>query len=646
MRKNRSLIVISILAAVMLIIVFRFLLVRESPLMELLEFKETVCDQSLELYYDEDDDTYYLFLPAYVDKEKVSISSPDFVDFDISDGVTDYKDDLGNVPLSVDLTVSVHNFYKNENFNLQVWQSDNLPTVYIDTVSGSMDQINEDKDYEEDATVLFIDAEGTAELENICTLSGRGNATWRVTKKPYDLIFPSGVSVGPFDDIDTLCLLANYSDDTRMRNAICYYAAQELDLPYSSPYMNVNVYANGEFLGLYGVVTKEAYEKYINTDQIQAVFETNTNTTTEMTTDERFRVLYGSQTMVHDAIEEFENALTMQDWESLDSLIDRYSFAKRYAFEEFIANNDVSRGSSYQSRFFYLDKDGVIHCMLPWDYDWSLGSSRTYFNNMQVYELKAYRGENSWFALLLGYDDYLEDVVHILKDEFTDDYIDNLMNHITWLTYYMEESWQCEQIRWKDEPSYSGPWDMSSGMEDLPDYIAYYRSYFPERREFLIDCFSDLDAYCRVEFSATYDATYDNALPEFANFMIPKGENLEEYIEGANILRTDRRDGRDFSGWYTEDGRQVSDIGAVTDDISFSGAWTKETTPSTSKAATVSEGTSIPQELRSFVRRIERKIGLNSFGWVRIIICLIFGVVLLYMIVREIRNRVRDKKEK
>jgi len=645
MHKNRSFIIMTVLAAVMLLIVLRFLFVRESPLMDLLEFQETVCEQSLETYYDEDEDTYYLFLPAYAEKEDISVKSPEFVSFDISDDTTDYRDDLGDVPLNENLTVSVQNFYKNESFNLQIWQYDNLPTVYIETASGSMDRINDDKDYEEDATALFIDADGTVELENMCTFTGRGNATWRASKKPYDLKFDSGVSVGPFEDVETLCLLANYSDETRMRNAISYYAAEELDFPYSSPYMCVDVYTNGEYLGLYGIATKEAYEKYIDTDQIQAVFETNTNTATKLDMDDRCRVLYGDQEMIYDTIEKLEKALTTGDWEMCDSMIDRDSFAKRYAFEEFIANHDVSRGSAYQSRFFYIDKNDVIYCMLPWDYDWTFGSSRTYFNNLQINELKAYRGENSWFALLLGYDDYVEDVVRILKEDFTDAYIDDLMGHIEWLTSYTEESWKCDQTRWKDEPPYSGIWDMASGLEDLPDYIPYYRAYFPERRTFLIDYLSDMDAYCKVEFSAKFDITY-SPTPEYANFMVSKGENLEDYIEGANILRTDRRPGRDFSGWYTEDGTSVYDIGKVTEDLAFSGEWTIKEAEDASDSTAVASETSIFQRFRKMIRRIERRLGLNSFGRVRLVILLIFGLILLCLIVREIRLRIRDKKGK
>ncbi len=644
MRKNRSFIIIIVMAVVMLLLILRFLFVRESPLMELIEFQETVYGQSLEPYYDEDEDTYYLFLPAYAEKEDISVSSPESVSFDISDDTNDYKDDLEDAPLKENLTISVQNFYENESFNLQIWQYDNLPTVYIETASGSMDQINEDKDYEEDATALFIDADGTIELENMCTLTGRGNASWTGSKKPYNLKFSSGVSVGPFEDINTLCLLSNYSDDTRIRNAICYYAAEELDFPYSSPYMCVDVYANGEFLGLYGIATKEAYEKYIDKDQIQAVFETNTNTETELDLDDRCRILYGDKEAVYDTIEKLENALTTENWEACDSIIDRYSFAKRYAFEEFIANHDFPRGSSYQSKFFYIDKDDVLHCMLPWDYDWTLGASRTYFNNYQVYELKTYRGPNSWFTLLLDYDDYVEDVVKVLKEDFTDAYIDDLMGYIEWLTTYTEQSWKCDQIRWQDESPYSGPWDLSSGMEDLPDYIAYYRSYFPERRAFLIDCLSDLDEYCRVEFSSTFDAVYSTT-PEYSNIMIPKGENLEDYIEGANILRTDRRPGRNFSGWYTEDGTSVYDIGAVTEDLAFTGKWTLKGSEDASDTAAAAGETSIFQNLRKWIRRIERRIGLNSFGWVRLIICLIFGLILIGLIVREIRLRIQDKRE-
>ena len=102
----------------------------------------------------------------------------------------------------------------------------------------------------------MVDARGEPMLSSSATMYGRGNGSWdSPSKKPYNLEFPQEISVGSFTDVTKLCLLAEFSDESRLRNSLAYYAGKELGVDYASAYQYTNLYVNGEYLGLYGIVT-------------------------------------------------------------------------------------------------------------------------------------------------------------------------------------------------------------------------------------------------------------------------------------------------------------------------------------------------------------------------------------------------------
>ncbi len=649
MRKKLTLSLILIFAVCLLLIVCRFLFIAEKPLLDQVKFYESVYGRELDPYYDEEEDIYYIFLPAYADLENINIECAEFVKGDFSNDFVDFGSDMAELPLSEPITLTLTNFYQKETYNFQIWQCDNLPTVYIETETGSMDSVNADKDYEEDASVLVINADGSTEVSDMGIISGRGQGTWGAVKKPYVLKFDTGIDIGPFDSAKTLCLLANYSDESRIRNAIAYYAGKKIGISYASPYMNVNVYTNGEYLGLYGIVTKYEYQQYIESDQIKAVFEMSTSISADEESfitkfNDRVNVMYGDESEVQYAVGQMEAALRAQDWELCDSLIDIESFAEKYIFDEFFGNYDTSiGGGSYTSKYFYLGDDGLIHCMLPWDYDWSLGSARSFFNNVQAYELNVYRNEQSWFTVLLNNDDFVSEVCHVLKSKFTDEYLNDISQYVAYLINDVYTSWECDKIRWKDERPFNS-WNESSGFEDLYEFMDYFNTYFWERRSFLIDYFSNPDGYCRVQLRT------DNYGQDYFNIFIPVGENLWDYLSGANILDENRLEGSTFSGWYTENGMSVYDVGIVTEDLFFIGEYAsletsevnEDNTTTLSETETAEPSDSSP--VVNLLKRIYHFFGLGSFGRRRIALCGVFGIFFVALIVEEAVRYSRERK--
>jgi len=82
-------------------------------------------------------------------------------------------------------------------------------------------------------------------------LRGRGNSTWNLPKRPYNLRFPEPQSLFGMNPARTFALLANAQDETMLRNAILLDLADAIGLPYSSKSVFVELYINGEYRGLY-----------------------------------------------------------------------------------------------------------------------------------------------------------------------------------------------------------------------------------------------------------------------------------------------------------------------------------------------------------------------------------------------------------
>ncbi len=566
------------LALVLAAIACWFIFAVDTPLISNISFNESICGLDIEPYYDSNEDIYYLFLPSYVSSGDVNVISSASVNVDFSDETTDYGNKLESIPLQENISLTLTAFKQQEEYTIQIWQCEDVYTLYLKSLAGSLDDVNEDKDYELEASAIIINPDGTVELnEMMSTLSGRGNGSWKTDgKKPYTLKLSSAADFGSFTSVKNLCLLANYSDESRIRNSISYYAGESLGIDYASPYMNADVYVDGEYIGLYGLTTKNEYKKYTDSDGIKAVFEMKISNISEDQDSfdsgfsSRVNVMYGDIDDIQETVGRFETALRTQDWELCHSVIDLHSFAEKYIFEEFIANHDLAYGSSYQSKYFYIDNDDIIHCMLPWDYDWSFGSDVYFFNDLQLYCLKGYRSPNGMYYYLLQDDEFINEVIKVLNDEFTDEYLDDLCRYTDQLTDEIDSSWKCDKRRWKDEPQY-GSVKNSYGIETLGGFSEFFKDYFYERRSFLIDYFSDIDNYCILELRAAI-----NTSEEYFNMAIPKGENIWTYITGANIINPGRRSSYELSGWYTDDGISLYDIDVLTEDMTFKATWEKK----------------------------------------------------------------------
>lgn len=329
-----------------------------------------------------------------------------------------------------------------------VWlYSEHIPAVFIETESGTSDQINSDKNIKEPGTIKVLESDGSFSLEHSLEyIKGRGNTSYtEFDKKPYQIKLTQDA---PFLDMEPgkkWVFVSNSADSSLIRNALSRSLAGHLNLPQSEEGTFVDLYVNKEYVGNYYVVEKiEIQENRLLLSDLQKATE-HENETEDLSTyetawtdttkakqipndpeditggylierdfDNRFlkEVEINESYFITEAKECFivrdpeytseaqiayidsyvqsvENAILSAEGidgttgKSYQDLIDVDSFVRKYLLEEVTANYDGGVASSY----FYKDSDtidGRLYAGPVWDYDVSWGNSPAYLGQIST----------------------------------------------------------------------------------------------------------------------------------------------------------------------------------------------------------------------------------------------------------------------
>lgn len=127
-----------------------------------------------------------------------------------------------------------------------------LPVVYIDTENGA--SIVSKEDYI-NATMKIqgndkFDPEETTLYSGAIEIRGRGNSTWSQPKKPYKIKLDKKTSVFDMGKNKHWVLLANYMDESLMRNTMAYNLSGDMGMEHMDTVW-VDVILNGKYIGNY-----------------------------------------------------------------------------------------------------------------------------------------------------------------------------------------------------------------------------------------------------------------------------------------------------------------------------------------------------------------------------------------------------------
>lgn len=144
---------------------------------------------------------------------------------------------------------------------------DVIPVVNldIDESFGSIDDMNRDEDHITecygDMSIVVpsnyqseFDIKGetyTGGTYQLDYIRGRGNSTWSEIKKPYKIKLDEKADLFNMGANKHWVLLANWFDNSLVRNRMTYWLGRELGMQYTPEGVSVDVYMNNEYLGNY-----------------------------------------------------------------------------------------------------------------------------------------------------------------------------------------------------------------------------------------------------------------------------------------------------------------------------------------------------------------------------------------------------------
>ena len=304
-------------------------------------------------------------------------------------------------------------------------------------------------------------------------------------KKPYNITLSLPGDLLGMGTAQNWVLLANYYDATNLKNKIVLDYSQNVGLQYTPQGKFVDLYLNGEYVGLYLLCERNEVhpqrvdltapenfllstdyserlqrqgKPYVETDHLSPVFALRIRNST--VTEETMKRIFQS---AENAIlsEDGVDPVTGKNWQDL---IDLDSWARKYLVEEIFANVDGGRVSQ-----FYCWNGGKIYAGPVWDYDLTMGVSLPWDTFHYVPEMfYANRpGEDgaAWFCALYQKQEFYNRVTELYQEEFQPLLAEFIETEITQYTAEIAASADMNAIRW-------AAGDFSAAVENLQEYLS------------------------------------------------------------------------------------------------------------------------------------------------------------------------------
>ncbi len=252
------------------------------------------------------------------------------------------------------------------------------------------------------ALVTIVEEDGVTKYDSLdyskpINMKGRGNTTWSLIKKPYQLAFPKKMNLFGMGAAKKWVLLANGMEPSLMRTHIAFDMAAGLNAgePYNLTGKFIDLYVHDpdgseHWLGSYylthrvGIGESEVNLKsddailmelnqpknYDNNEDSHAVYSSVWNTRLTVKDVASEKRLEDVESAFLEEYDKLEEALNQGDFAAVDKICDVRSFARYYLIEEFTGDSDAS----VSSVFMYRDGlDDVIHAGTYWDFDRAMG---------------------------------------------------------------------------------------------------------------------------------------------------------------------------------------------------------------------------------------------------------------------------------
>lgn len=556
------------------------------------EGKFFISYDKVNIYPWEKDGVLYFFLPASFNWEQAELIVHNGylqidgknVDFTSEEGYQNYE-------MNTDYTYHFSWGDVEEEGTLLFMKSANIGTVYIETDSGSMEWIDQDKEYQEGGWILITDCAG-----NVChaglldSMKSRGNTTWQSEKKSYKIKLSREADLFQMEEGKNWILLSNVYDGNKLQNKISLEMASDWGLSYTSEGEWVDLYLNGQYRGNYllcekienhenrvGIMDLEQQTRILNGDlKNLETFDTGTrkgilaernpedisggyilekdlnyDSVSGFLTKENnpFSIQapqYATKEQVDyiaDYIQQIEDMIATGD-ERLFDYVDLDSFVLRYLLEEVILNRDFGINSMY---FYKEQGDQKLYAGPIWDYDGAYGQGLSNSKILAAREIQNYLRERTitWYPGLYENDIFYDQIVEVYV-ETVRPYILELIQENGKIDNYanlLRSSVEMDMTRWP----YS---DYRAGYyENFESNVRYMKYFLARRLRFLDQEWLGEDNHYEAEGNGEwYTATFIGKT-KTESFEVQDAEEIlatPEYLLGEHEWWYNIRDDRPF----------------------------------------------------------------------------------------------------
>lgn len=243
-------------------------------------------------------------------------------------------------------------------------------------------------------------------------IRGRGNSTWDADKKPYKVKLDKKADLLGMGKNKHWVLLANYYDNSLLRNRITYWLGEQLGMEFTPKLVPVDVIMNGEYYGSYYLSQQIRIDKTrVNIDDLEDNDETLHSTDPDIISggyllalepygdesNQTFRTKNGTEFIIErpeyedyinetqvkyitDYVQSVEDAIYGKEFKNEDGvsytdLMDVESTVNYFWMQEFSLNGD---GYHSPSTYLYKKRNGKLFWGPLWDFDYVAWGSTEY----------------------------------------------------------------------------------------------------------------------------------------------------------------------------------------------------------------------------------------------------------------------------
>ncbi|MCM1363716.1 MAG: CotH kinase family protein [Faecalibacterium sp.] len=193
------------------------------------------------------DGKYYVFMPSDVDMSKLTLNLTGANSIEVNGKEIENGETTDAFKAGGEYSVTLSGV----EYQVVFLKSDNLPSIYIETESGTLDFIHESKKNKETADITVYESGEKTIDSKLEYIKGRGNSTWALDKKPYNIKFEKKIDLFGMGNAKKWCLIASAEEESLIRNKTVYDLAEDIGLKYSSKSQHVDLYINGDYMGNY-----------------------------------------------------------------------------------------------------------------------------------------------------------------------------------------------------------------------------------------------------------------------------------------------------------------------------------------------------------------------------------------------------------